>query len=198
MRLQDLPGYSHVLSLFTCRIYCQRFRVAIGLCFVMQTYPRLQPYMRFLFVRPEICPLEDLSTSKIRLSSDSASRRTPLPLANPSRYRADSGLSPYRTCAHRAHIEAQKRHRYRCLSDCRESSATLGFFVFLCYNIPGDAKCWNVEKWNEEYLRLWTPRVWCLRGICCAKLMQRWTSTRFMIWSRSCTAPTTAVPAWTR
>ena len=43
---------------------------------------------------------------KIRLSSDSASRRTPLPLANPSRYRADSGLSPYRTCAHWAHIEA--------------------------------------------------------------------------------------------
>jgi hypothetical protein len=26
-----------------------------------------------------------------------------LPLANPSHCRADSGLSPYRTCAHRAH-----------------------------------------------------------------------------------------------
>ena len=26
-----------------------------------------------------------------------------MPLASPSRYRADSGLSPYRTCAHRAH-----------------------------------------------------------------------------------------------
>ena len=120
MRLQDLPGYSHILSLFTCRIYCQRFRVAIGLCFVMQTYPRLQPYMRFLFVRPEICPLEDLSTSKIRLSSDSASRRTPLPLANPSRYRADSGLSPYRTCAHRAHIKSS-----RPKSVCR--------FISLCF-----------------------------------------------------------------
>ena len=31
MRLQDLPGYSHVLSLFTCRIYPKRFRAAIGL-----------------------------------------------------------------------------------------------------------------------------------------------------------------------
>ena len=103
LRPQDLPGYSHILSLFTCRIYCKRFRVAIGLCFVRQTHPRSQPYMRFLFVRPEICPLGGLSTPKIRLSSDSASRRTPLPLANPSRYRADSGLSPYRTCAHRAH-----------------------------------------------------------------------------------------------
>ena len=60
--------------------------------------------MRFLFVRPEFCPLGDLSTPKIRLSSDSTSRWTPLPLASPSRYRADSGLSPYRTCAHRAHI----------------------------------------------------------------------------------------------
>ena len=61
--------------------------------------------MRFLFVRPEFCPLGDLLTPKIRLSSDSTSRWTPLPLANPSRYRADSGLSPYRTCAHRAHYK---------------------------------------------------------------------------------------------
>jgi hypothetical protein len=28
-----------------------------------------------------------------------------LPLANPSHCRADSGLSPYRTCAHRAHAK---------------------------------------------------------------------------------------------
>ena len=103
MRLQDLPGYSHVLSLFTRRIYRKRFRAAIGLCFALQTYPRFRPYMRFLFVRPEFCPLGDLSTPKIRLSSDSASRRTPLPLAIPSHCRAVSGLSPYRTCAHRAH-----------------------------------------------------------------------------------------------
>ena len=109
MRPQDLPGYSHILSLFTCRIYRKRFRVAIGLCFDWQTYPRFRPYMRFLFVRPEICPLGDLSTPKIRLSSDSASRRTPLPLAKPSRYRADSGLSPYRMCAHRAHQKSPGR-----------------------------------------------------------------------------------------
>ena len=64
--------------------------------------------MRFLFVRPEFCPLGDLSTPKIRLSSDSTSRWTPLPLASPSRYRADSGLSPYRTCAHRAHINVEE------------------------------------------------------------------------------------------
>ena len=52
-----------------------------GLCFVWQTRPHLRPYMRFLFVRPEFCPLGDLSTPKVRLSSDSASRQTPLPLA---------------------------------------------------------------------------------------------------------------------
>ena len=119
LRPQDLPGYSHILSLFTCRIYPKRFRVAIGLCFVKQTYPRLRPYMRFLYVRPEICPLGDLSTPKIRLSSDSASRRTPLPLANPSHYRADSGLSPYGTCAHRAHFNQRtfwgKPRKVRCI-----------------------------------------------------------------------------------
>ena len=58
---------------------------------------------RFLFVGPGFCPWRDLSTLQIRLSSDSASRRTPLPLANASHCRARSGLSPYRTCAHRAH-----------------------------------------------------------------------------------------------
>ena len=114
LRPQDLPGYSHILSLFTCRIYRKRFRVAIGLCFVRQTHPRSQPYMRFLFVRPEICPLGGLSTPKIRLSSDSASRRTPLPLAKSSRYRATSGLSPYRTCAHRAHIEKMTLQEQSC------------------------------------------------------------------------------------
>ena len=31
MRLQDLPGYSHILSLFTCHIYHRRFRAVIGL-----------------------------------------------------------------------------------------------------------------------------------------------------------------------
>src|SRR5699024_1855378 len=74
MRLQDLPGYSHVLSLFTCRIYPKRFRVALGLRLTWEPCPRLEPYMRFLFVRPEVCPLEDLLTSRIRLSSDSTSR----------------------------------------------------------------------------------------------------------------------------
>ena len=97
------PGTHTFFPSLPAAFTVERFRVAIGLCFNWQTYPHLRPYMRFLYVRPEFCPLRDLSTPKIRLSSDSASRRTPFPLANPSRYPADSGLSPYRTCAHRAH-----------------------------------------------------------------------------------------------
>ena len=89
----------------------QAIRAAIGLRFVRQTYPCLQPYMRFLFVRPEVCPVEDLLTSTIRLSSDSASRRTPLLLTNLSRCRAGTGLSPARMCAHRAHRIHCLRHR---------------------------------------------------------------------------------------
>ena len=52
------------------------------------------PFMQFLLVRPRFC---------LRLLSDSASRRTPLSLANSSYCHACSGLSPpsYYTC--RAH-----------------------------------------------------------------------------------------------
>ena len=52
-----------------------------------------------------ILPIGALLSSAIRLPSDSASRRTPLPSANASCYRARSGLSPpsYRPC--RAHQE---------------------------------------------------------------------------------------------
>ena len=52
------------------------------------------PYMQFLFVRPRFC---------LRLPSDSASRRTPLPLANSSYCQVCSGLSPPSCNACRAH-----------------------------------------------------------------------------------------------
>ena len=52
------------------------------------------PYIQFLFVRPRFC---------LRLSSDSASRRTPLSLANSSYFQACSGLSPPSYYACRAH-----------------------------------------------------------------------------------------------
>lgn len=49
----------------------------------------------------EACPLRDPLAPKIQLSSDPASRRTPLPLAYSFHYRVDSDLSPHRLCAHR-------------------------------------------------------------------------------------------------
>ena len=63
----------------------------------------VRPYMWFLFVGPKLCPLEDLSTSAIRLPSDSTSRWTPLPSANGSCYRVRSGLSPPSCRPCRAH-----------------------------------------------------------------------------------------------
>jgi hypothetical protein len=52
------------------------------------------PYIRFLFVGPELC---------LWLPSDSASRRTPLPLANTSYCQVCSGLSPPSYCPCWAH-----------------------------------------------------------------------------------------------
>ena len=62
-----------------------------------------QPYMWFLSVGPRVCPAADLSTSAIRLPSDSISRWTPLPSANGSCYRVRSGLSPPSCRPCRAH-----------------------------------------------------------------------------------------------
>ena len=49
------------------------------------------------------------SSTRTRVSFETASRRTPLPLAKSSRYRATSGLSPYRTRAHRAHKKNSRK-----------------------------------------------------------------------------------------
>ena len=58
--LSDLMGCAIILSPFT---------VGVAFEMIQFLYPHLRPYMRFLFVRPEFCR---------RLSSDSASRQTPL------------------------------------------------------------------------------------------------------------------------
>ena len=57
------------------------------------------PYMQFLFVRPRFC---------FRLPSDSASQRTPLPLANSSYCQVCSGLSPPSNNACRAHYKKEQ------------------------------------------------------------------------------------------
>ena len=58
--------------------------------------------MRFLFVSPEVCPWVSISPTSGFLRIPPRDGHPCLRL-HPSRYRADSGLSPVRTCARRAH-----------------------------------------------------------------------------------------------
>ena len=66
----------------------------MGLQRVLPPCPPYEPSIRFLFVSAEFCRL---------LPSDSASRGTPLLLANTSHCRVCSGLSPPSYCPCRAH-----------------------------------------------------------------------------------------------
>jgi len=66
-RVRAITFPSHI-----CHIYTAGFgQYWTLLCLASSSVPQM-PYMWFLFVRPRVC---------LRLPSDSASRRTPLPLA---------------------------------------------------------------------------------------------------------------------
>lgn len=81
---------------YICCIYALKFgQYWTSLC-VGNSSVSSMPYIQFLFVRPRFCR---------RLPSDSASRRTPLPLANSSYCQACSGLSPPSYYACRAHYQ---------------------------------------------------------------------------------------------
>ena len=71
--------------------------------------------MRFLFVRPEVCPLVSRFPVSGFLQIPSHDGHPCLRLY-PSRYRADSGLSPVRTCARRAHYDSAPALRPGLLS----------------------------------------------------------------------------------
>ena len=97
------PWVPHVsFTPSTCLIYPMRFRVAIGLYLGLQTYPRMRPYMRFLFVRPELCPRVSRFPESSFLQILPRGRHPCLRLC-PSRYRADSGLTPVRNVRRQAH-----------------------------------------------------------------------------------------------
>ena len=85
-----------------CRIYCTWFRVAIGLHLVRQTYPHVQPSMRFLFVRPEVCPWVSKFPTSGFLQIPPHDGHPYLRLY-PSRYRADLELAPLRNVRRQAH-----------------------------------------------------------------------------------------------
>lgn len=48
---------------------------------------------------------------------------------------------------------------YSIIRLSKKSSLCWAFSIIYAIIIPGDAKCWNVEKWNEEYTKSWTPRA---------------------------------------
>ena len=97
------PWVPHVsFAPSTCLIYPIRFRVAIGFHLVRQTCPRMRPYMRFLFVRPELCPRVSRFPESSFLQILPRDRHPCLRLY-PSRYRADSGLTPVRNVRRQAH-----------------------------------------------------------------------------------------------
>lgn len=99
------PWVPHVsFTPSTCLIYPMRFRVAIGLYLALQTYPRMRPYMRFLFVRPELCPRVSRFPESSFLQILPRDRHPCLRLC-PSRYRVDSGLTPVRNVRRQAHNE---------------------------------------------------------------------------------------------
>ena len=79
--------------------------------------------MRFLFVRPEVCPWVSLFPTSGFLQIPPRDGHPCLRLY-PSRYRADSGLSPVRTCARRAHQRKQE-------IPCRLSGWNLLSFLLL-------------------------------------------------------------------
>ena len=80
---------------YICCIYALNFgQYRTLFCLANSSISKRLFFMQFLFVRPRFC---------LRLLSDSASRRTPLSLANSSYCHACSGLSPPSYYACRTH-----------------------------------------------------------------------------------------------
>ena len=105
------PWVPHVsFTPSTCLIYPIRFRVAIGLYLGLQTCPRMRPYMRFLFVRPELCPRVSRFPESSFLQILPRGRHPCFRLC-PSHYRADSGLTPVRNVRRQAH-QTKRDARY--------------------------------------------------------------------------------------
>lgn len=125
---------------YICCIYALKFgqywtSFCVGNSSVSST-----PYIQFLFVRPRFC---------LRLPSDSASRRTPLPLANSSYCQACSGLSPPSYYACRAHY-AKRRVCWQTLLVCLfycNALCEVSWLVDLAVSVLSYEVCVELE-WN--------------------------------------------------
>ena len=152
------PWVPHVsFTPSTCLIYPMRFRVAIGLYLALQTYPRMRPYMRFLFVRPELCPRVSRFPESSFLQILPRDRHPCLRLC-PSRYRADSGLTPVRNVRRQAH-SAAKRGPIGASFRLPDYSILLPISIYI--SVPPRA---NKQKNRRFFL--------CVR-------MPRWNTARF-------------------
>lgn len=111
---------------YICCIYALNFgQYRTLFCLANSSISKRLFFMQFLFVRPRFC---------LRLLSDSASRRTPLSLANSSYCHACSGLSPPSDYACRAHKENKPPTlsrgrlvmcvRFRCKTVCGQFRCT--------------------------------------------------------------------------
>ena len=79
----------------------------MGLRLAWQSYPQRKPYMRFLYVRPEVCPRVSMFPESGFLQIPPHDGHPCLRLY-PSHHRADSGLSPVRNVRRRAHPKATR------------------------------------------------------------------------------------------
>ena len=77
----------------------------------MQTYPHAQPSIRFLSVRPEVCPWVSRFPTSSFLQICSHLQHPCLRLY-PSHYRADLGLSPLRNVRRQAHMDFTVSHKW--------------------------------------------------------------------------------------
>ena len=102
MAFAILPHLLREVSILSLSL---NFMYVMGLRLVLQSYPRRKPYMRFLYVRPEVCPRVSMFPESGFLQIPPHDRHPCLRLY-PSHHRADSGLSPVRNVRRRAHKRA--------------------------------------------------------------------------------------------
>ena len=143
----------------------------------METRP---PYDAFYAVpvrQTEALPTEVLSNLHIRLPSDSASRRTPLPLANSSYCQVCSGLPPPSRCPCRAHIKKITAYRNR-------SDKLLLFYALFRYQGPGERSPAHL-RW--DCLQIRTSSWRCRTYIRARAPLQRRRFRRSEQWNPRCT-----------
>ena len=121
-RVSVITFTSYICCIYTLKFGQYRTSFCIGNSSVSS-----MPYMQFLFVGPRFC---------LRLLSDSASRRTPLSLANSSYCQACNGLSPSSGYACRAHFKKRTRFykqlvRFYFLVKCADN-ALIGVLFTCC------------------------------------------------------------------